>query len=111
MAIRDVGRTRMAHGLGRSGQRPPMGEPADGLAIIRGLHAGYKNELQHQGRGHRVRREAGVRVVRTGTAGQKIHAQGVREQLFARAREVEAYQDEVSAYKQRENGVFVVIGH
>lgn len=101
MAIRNLGRTRMAHGLGRAGQGPPMGESLDGLAIIGGLHASDKNELQHQRRSDRVRREARVRVVRAGPAGTKIHAQGVCEQFLARGWQVEAYQDEVSVHEQR----------
>src|ERR1700761_9606199 len=44
--IRQLDPAQLAHGLGPAGQRSQVGEPANGLAIERRLHARHTPQLQ-----------------------------------------------------------------
>ena len=66
-AIWDLAEPSLAHGLGYFIERPPLGEPVDGVAIICRLHARHASQLQVKGSGNPFRRKARVRILCPGT--------------------------------------------
>jgi hypothetical protein len=78
-SIRRLARAPVAHGLGYSLQRPPMGESFNGLAILGRFHARHTHKLQEQGGRHSVRGEAGIRILCPGAEQQENCPESVRE--------------------------------
>lgn len=72
-----------------------MGEPFDRLAIFGRFHAGHSHQLREQGGRHSLRREAGLRILCSGTQLSQVCSQGVRQQLPVLCQEAQAHQDEI----------------
>lgn len=53
-SVGNLARPSLADGLGYFGEGTPMGEPPDGLAVIRRWHAGNPPELQVEGGCYRL---------------------------------------------------------
>jgi hypothetical protein len=90
-SIRHLGTAELAHGLGPATERPQMGEPADGLAVLWRRYARHTPEVPNERRGGHVRGETGVRILRARAAGEESGAESVCKQLHSRAGATEAY--------------------
>lgn len=87
---------QVADGLGCAWQGSPMGESSDGMAVVGRFHARDAHPLQVEGGRHRLRRQAGLRVLRSRTQRAKDRAEGLCQQLLMVAEEAEAYPDKVT---------------
>lgn len=72
-----------------------MGKPIDGMAVLGRFCTGNPHQLQVQGGRHSFRREAGLRVLRSGAQLAQDYTQSIRQQLPILAQEVEAHPNKI----------------
>jgi hypothetical protein len=58
--VRGLALSPLADGLGRPTKGTSVGEPVDGMAIIRGFYAGPPDRVQVEGGRHRLCEQAGI---------------------------------------------------